>query len=219
MIDFNKYDAVIFDLDGTLVDSMWIWKEVDVDYLYNITGGNYTEDLHKEIEGMSTTETATYFKEKFNIEDDIEVIKAQWIQMAEDYYRSKVFLKKGALELLEQLKGLGIKIGIGTSNFRYLAEEVLKSNDVIEYFDTIRTSCEFDNGKPFPDVFLGVADDLDVDPSRCLVFEDTHAGVKAANRAGMDVIGVRDEMSLKYREDIERDVIKYIEDFSVLLHR
>ncbi len=218
MIDFKKYDAVIFDLDGTLVDSMWIWQEVDVDYLDNITGGTYSGDLHKEIEGMSTTETAIYFKEKFNIEDDIDTIKSQWIQMAEEYYRSKIFLKKGALNLLDYLKSLDIKLGIGTSNFRYLAEEVLKSNNVIHYFDTIRTSCEFDNGKPFPDVFLGVASDLNVEPSRCLVFEDTHAGVKAANRAGMDVIGISDPMSLKYRDDIERDVIQYIEDFSELFH-
>ncbi len=79
----SNIKAIIFDLDGTLVDSMWIWKQVDIDYLEK-HGHPLPDDLQKDIEGMSFTETAQYFKNRFNIEDDIDDIKAEWNAMALD---------------------------------------------------------------------------------------------------------------------------------------
>ncbi len=212
---FSDYQAIIFDLDGTLADSMWIWQDIDIEYLEKYEC-ELPADLQKKIEGMSTTETAIYFKETFNIKDDIETIKAEWIEMAKDYYAHKIHLKKGAKELLEYLSEQGFSLGIGTSNFRELAEVCLENRGIKHYFKTIRTSCEFQNGKPFPDVFLGVAEDLGVAPEKCLVFEDTHAGVIAAKRAGMDVIAIKDASSEPYFDKIEKDVMMLIDDFTGL---
>lgn len=211
----KRYDAVIFDLDGTLVDSMWIWKSIDETYLLK-HGYALPEDLQKEIEGMSTTETALYFKARFNIQDDVDVIKAEWISMAFDYYENRIPLKTGAEEFLKCLVTSGVKIGIGTSNFRDLTEVVLKTHGVAHFVHSIRTSCEVPRGKPYPDVFLQVALDLGVSPEKCLVFEDTHAGVLAAKAAGMDVIAVADAISEPYKNEILEDAMMMIEDFNEL---
>lgn len=209
------YQAVIFDLDGTLVDSMWIWKDIDEAYLKG-HGHTLPDDLQKDIEGMSTTETAQYFKDRFQITDTIDAIKAEWMDMARDYYAHRIPLRKGARSLIERLHQEGVKIGIGTSNFREMTELVLASHQISHLIHTIRTSCEVERGKPFPDVFLKVAEDLGVEPQACLVFEDTHAGVKAARAAGMDVIAIEDPLSLPYQEAIKEDATDYMRDFEGL---
>ena len=117
--------AVLFDLDGTLVDSMWVWRNIDIDFLSAI-GQKLPADLQKCIEGMSFTETAEYFKKRFGIDDDVEDIKKKWNQMAYDKYTSEVRLKKGAKEFLERLKSDNIRIGIASSNSVTLIEGALK---------------------------------------------------------------------------------------------
>lgn len=204
--------AVIFDLDGTLVDSMWIWRDIDINYLAK-KGYELPENLQKEIEGMSFTETAEYFKNRFNLEDDVETIKSEWNEMAHDYYKNKIPLKKGVREFLQFLISRNIKIGIGTSNSKELAKLVLESNDILKYFDTIRNSCEVDKGKPSPDIFLKVSEDLEVLSSECLVFEDTYAGVLGAKRAGMRVIAIADELSFPYKKEISDLADNYVDDF------
>ncbi len=97
---FDKIKAAIFDMDGTLVDSMWLWKTIDIDYLakHNL---ELPEDLQESIEGMSFSETAAYFKKRFVIEDDVETIKEEWNTMAADYYQNKVPLKENVLEFIQ----------------------------------------------------------------------------------------------------------------------
>ena len=98
--------AVIFDLDGTLVDSMGMWKEIDIEYLGRF-GVPLPETLQKDISGMSFTETAHYFKNTFQIPDSIEEIKATWNEMAMYKYTHTVPFKPGALEFLKELKRHG----------------------------------------------------------------------------------------------------------------
>ena len=93
----NGIKAVIFDLDGTLVDSMWMWADIDVEYLGRF-GYELPPELQKEIEGMSLNETAIYFKNRFQIEDDLETMKQEWMDMARDKYLHEVPLKPGARE-------------------------------------------------------------------------------------------------------------------------
>ena len=95
--------AIIFDLDGSLVDSMWIWKEIDIEYLkrFHI---ELPENLQSEIEGMSFSETASYFKQRFQLQDSVEQIKNDWNEMAWHKYSHEVQLKKGAKELLDFAK-------------------------------------------------------------------------------------------------------------------
>lgn len=207
---FHEIEAVIFDLDGTLVDSMWLWKEIDIEYLGRF-GQEVPDDMDQDIEGMSFSETATYFKERFHLPDPIETIKAQWNQMAWDKYGKEVPLKTGVREFLQELKARGIKTGIATSNSKELVNHVLESLDIAEYFDTVRTSCEAKKGKPAPDIYLLVADDLQVNPKNCLVFEDLALGIMAGKRAGMSVCAIYDPYSENDR-DRKRELADYYID-------
>lgn len=205
--------AVLFDLDGTLVDSMWVWRDIDIDFLSAI-GQTLPDDLQKCIEGMSFTETAEYFKKRFNIDDDIEDIKIKWNKMAYNKYTSEVKLKKGAKEFLERLKSDGILTGIASSNSMTLIEGALKAEGVLEYFDAITTGCEAGAGKPAPDIYLLAAKKLNVSPSECLVFEDIPMGIMAGNSAGMTTVAIEDAYSHKMREEKERLAKYFIEDYT-----
>lgn len=113
----NEKKAVIFDLDGTLVDSMWMWKSIDIDFLGD-RGIECPDDLQKDIEGMSFSETAFYFKERFKLEESLDEIKGIWVGMSIEKYRNEVPLKPGADKLLKYIAENGLKAGIATSNGR-----------------------------------------------------------------------------------------------------
>jgi len=215
----SRFRAVIFDMDGTLIDSMGIWVQVDKEYLIK-RGITPPEDIFEDIEGgNSIVEVAQYFKEKFKIEDTPQEIIAEWTAMVLEHYKIDVVLKPGTLELLEYLKANNIKIGLGTSNSEYLAEIVLKKNGVYDYFDKIIAGCDDIKGKPFPDIFLKGAEMLEVEPKDCLVVEDVLVGVRAAKNAGMQVYAVYDEHAKRDLEKIKAEADFYAGDFKTLLEK
>ena len=204
--------AVIFDLDGSLVDSMWMWREIDIEYLGRF-GIPLPEDLQSKIEGMSFHETAIYFKEHFNIPDSIDKMKDDWNQMAWDKYMHEVPLKPGIPEFLAECKNRGIKLGIATSNSRELVENIAAVHKLHDYFSCIMTGCDVLKGKPAPDIYLKVAENLQVSPANCLVFEDIIPGIMAGKSAGMKVCAVEDAYSVHDREAKKEMADYYIEDY------
>lgn len=204
--------AVIFDLDGSLVDSMWMWKQIDIEYLgkFNIP---MPATLQKDIEGMSFSETAVYFKETFQIPDSLEKIKQDWNAMAWEKYTHEVPLKKGVKEFLDHCKANEILLGIATSNSRELVDNVIQALGLDSYFSCIMTGCEVAKGKPAPDIYLAVAKKLKVLPENCLVFEDIVMGINAGKSAGMRVCAVEDEYSMYQIEEKKKLADYYIEDF------
>lgn len=190
-----KYEAVIFDLDGTLIDSMGIWSQIDNDFL---TSRNIklTEDLFEDLEsGNSFFEVAAHFKKKFNLLESMEEIIEGWMKIASYHYKNTITLKSGVLEFLDFLKSNKIKMAIGTSNVSLLTEAVLKKNGILDYFEAIVTGENGIKGKPFPDIFLTAAKKLNVEPNNCLVIEDLPDGVKAAKNAEMSVWTIFDKFS------------------------
>lgn len=212
----NDIKAVIFDLDGSLVDSMWMWHEIDVEYL-----GRYQlqvpERLQQDIEGFSFSETAQYFKKRFGLPDSLEDIKRTWNEMAWDKYVNEVPLKPGALEFLKLCRRKGILLGIATSNSRELVTAVLDAHGLQGDFSCIMTGCDVGKGKPAPDIYLAVADRFGVDTSACLVFEDIIPGIMAGKAAGMKVCAVEDAYSLDQTEEKKRLADYYIHDFFELV--
>lgn len=208
----NGIKAVIFDLDGTLVDSMWMWRDIDIEFLGKY-GLEFPEDLQGEIEGMSFSETAVYFKERFHLEQSLEAIKEEWNRMARDKYRTQVPLKEGTLKFLDYLKKQRIKAGIATSNSRELVSVVIDKYKIGGYFHSIRTSCEVEKGKPSPDIYHLVAGDLGVAGKDCLVFEDVIQGIMAGKNAGMKVCAVYDRYSGEDTDQKKGLADYYIESF------
>ena len=212
--------AVIFDLDGTLMDSMWMWTDIDIEYLGKY-GYHYPMEqlrgVQKEIEGMSFTETAQYFKEHFSLPGSVVEIMQEWNQMAYEKYSTQVPLKPGALRFLQAMKKRGVSLGIASSSSRDLIQASLSGNHVGEYFDCITTSCDVSKGKPAPDVYLKTAKELGVRPENCLVFEDVPMGIHAGLNAGMRVCAVEDPFSETQREEIRRLADYYISSYDQLL--
>lgn len=209
-------EAVIFDLDGSMVDSMWMWRTIDIEYLGRF-GITLPENLQACIEGMSFSETAVYFKERFHLPDDLDTIKAEWNRMAWDKYAYEVPVKDGVVELLQYCMDNGLKAGIATSNSRELVENVVKMRGMEQYFECIMTGCDVAKGKPAPDIYLAVADKLQVQPENCLVFEDIIPGIMAGKAAGMKVCAVYDKYSEHQDEEKRRLADYYTYHFRELI--
>ncbi|MDP8201352.1 MAG: HAD family phosphatase [Candidatus Tenebribacter burtonii] len=214
-----KYKAVIFDLDGTLIDSMGIWIKIDKEYL-EIRNIPVPDNLFKDVKtGNSFTEICQYFKDKFDLPESIETIGAEWTDMVEEHYKTDIKLKPGAIELIEFLHVNTVKMGIGTSNSKYLAETVLQANNVLQYFESIVAGCEEIKGKPYPDIFLNSAEELRIDPAKCLVIEDTLQGVIAAHNGGMDAFAIFDDNDTHDVEKLKLEADFYAEDFQEILEK
>ena len=209
--------AVLFDMDGTLTDSMWLWKDIDIEYLGRF-GVELPSDLQERIEGMGFTETAQFFQKEFSIPHSIEQIKADWNNMAMEKYSTQVPLKKGAWEFLAYLADHGIRMGIATSNSIELAMAALRANNVCSFFGCIRTACDVSVGKPAPDIYLSAASVLNADPSECLVFEDVPMGILAGHNAGMKVCAVEDPSSRSRKKQIRDTADYYIKDYFEILN-
>ena len=208
----NNIDACIFDMDGTIVDSMWVWGQVDIDYLSK-HGHEVPKDMGKEIEGLSMREVACYFKKRFNIIDDIDTIINDWNEMALFKYKNSIKLKPNIREFLIYLKDKGIKTGLFTSNSLVLAKAALEANGILEYFDAITAGCSNIKGKPEPDGYIITANRLKVKCENCLVFEDLIKGIMAGKNANMKTCAVRDDYSMYQDEEKRKLADYYIEDY------
>ena len=207
--------AAIFDLDSTLIDSMWVWGKIDEDY-FRSRNMDSPKNLKSQIEHLSFDEAAAYFKSTLNISDTIEEIQKEWTDFAYVEYLNNVKLKPGVVEFLSLLKASNIKIGLATSNSKPLLEAVLKANCIYHYFDCITLTSEVSRGKNFPDVYLLAAEKLGVKPEECIVFEDILPAVKGAKATGMKVVGVYDDFSKEQSEDIINHADMYIIEYNGL---
>lgn len=213
---FQDIKAAIFDMDGTLIDSMWVWEKVSIEYLKS-RNISIPKNLNESLAHLTFEESAKYFKNKFNLKDDIYTIMGEWNHMAYNEYNSNVKLKKGALDFLMALKNKGIKLGLATSNCDMLLKIALKSNGIFDIFDCITTSDEVNKSKEFPDVYLLCARRLNVDPKHCIVFEDILPAVRGAKSAGMKVVGVHDVYAQNQQKEIMQNADFYILEYNELI--
>lgn len=192
-------EGVIFDLDGTLLDSTWVWSQVDVDFLGKY-GYAVPEDYSQSIISMGFADVAVYTIERFGLDATKEEVMAEWDAMAREAYAHQVKLKSGAVELLQWLKEAGIPAGIATSNSASLFEPCLRNNQVRDLFHSFTETGDVDRGKEFPDVYIKAAEKLGASPEKCVVFEDIIPALRGARKGGFITVGVRED---KWKYDRE----------------
>ncbi len=207
------FSAAIFDLDGTLLDSMWVWRRVDAEF-FAARGIAEPEDYSRAIQGMSFRETAEYTVRRFQLPETAEEVAAEWMRMSALEYAEHVRLKPGALAYLRGLKRAGVKLAVATANRPQLFGPTLERCGAAELFDAICTLAEVgDVSKADGTLFLLAADRLGVAPERCAVFEDVHEGIVGAKRAGMLAYAVRDAGNDHLRNEIDALADGVIADF------
>lgn len=206
------FEAAIFDLDGTLLNSMDIWEKIDRDFLQK-RGLAVPEHYITEICSRSFEEAAQYTIDLFGLSQSIHEIIGEWNEMAAFEYAHHVGLAPHALDYLLRLKGLGVKLAVATGLPEMLYLPCLENNSVRRLFDAVCSTDEVRRGKEFPDVFELAAKKSGVVPARCLVFDDVLPAVRSAKEAGMLACGVYDKYSAAHRHEIERIADCYLLDF------
>lgn len=186
--------AAIFDLDGTLLDSMGVWTQIDIDFLGK-RGIPVTDEYVKAVTSMGFQEAAAYTIRRYDLAQTPEEIMGEWKRMCRTAYGHSVPLKPCAKETLLRLKQSGIKLGVATALSPDLFVPALERNGVYGWFDAFASLEEVQRGKGFPDIYLLAAQRLKVEPPRCMVFEDILAGILGAQAGGFHTYGVYDESS------------------------
>ena len=213
MFDFK---AAIFDLDGTLIDSMGVWEDIDIDFLAK-RHLSVPEGYISEISAKSFKEAAEYTISLFGLKERAEDIIEEWNRMAIDEYSHHVPLKPYAKEYLLFLKGQGIKLGVATALPKVLYEPVLKNNSIYILFDAFSSTDEVAHGKGGPDIYLLAAKELNVPPCDCIAFEDVLAGIQGVVSAGMRAYGIYDMYSEHEQAQIQKLSKQYIYSFAEVL--
>ena len=209
---FPPHRAAVFDLDGTLLDSMWVWHAVDREF-FALRGMEVPADYAKELQSLTFRETAVYTIERFSLPETPEDLMAQWNEMSFRQYRDHVRLKPGARAYLEALRARGVKLGVATNLTTHVAQVVLGSNGVLDWFGALTSADEVPRGKSFPDIWLLAAQKLRVEPRLCVAYDDVAKSLLGMRAAGMTACAVREPDMPQDWEGMKREFDCWIENF------
>jgi HAD superfamily hydrolase (TIGR01509 family) len=181
-------EAVIFDLDGVLLQTEELWDEVRERFVRE-RGGRYDAAAQRAMMGMSSVEWSRFIHEELGVEEPPEEISAEVARLLEERYRERLPLIPGAVKAVRRLAARW-PLGLASSSNRSLIDAALELSGLAAYFRVTVSSEEVARGKPSPDVYLEAARRLSVAPERCAAVEDSHSGIRSAKAAGMRVLAI-----------------------------
>lgn len=208
MIDGIK--AIIFDLDGTLINSMSTWEKINLDLINDNKLNNYNV-IRNHIDGKTLYEIAEYFINNYQINKSIDEVIDYYTHKIKCECKNNNLLRPGVVELLNSLHGK-CYIALATSNSREIAKIILTEYNINNYFDCIKSLDDVKKSKPDPEIYLQVAKSLNISTKECVVVEDSKNGVKAALEAGMNVCVVNFDKNIVYDKLFSNNVF-FISDF------
>lgn len=203
----------LFDLDGTILDSLKIWNDIDLLFFknHNLIMG---EDYHIAIAPLTIEETATYTKNTYKLDIDEEQIMKEWSDLAIKEYAENVNLKKGVKEFLDYLKNKNVHLAIATSCNEEMFKPCLERYGIVSYFEHFYTSQNLKINKSNANFFKEILNEYKIEPDQILFFEDSLASMKCAKSLGFNVVAVMDKKWEKQKEEIIASSDDQIEDFS-----
>ena len=200
--------GAIFDFDGTLVDSMFIWDTIGEDYLRTL-GKEPHEDLKETFMTLTLEEAAEYYRTHYGVTLSVKEIVDGVNTMVEGIYRTRVALKQGVADFLAQLKENGTRMCIATVTDRYLVEETLERLGILHYFSEIFTCAEVGYGKDKPIIYRKALEHLATAKNDTYIFEDSLFALKTAKADGFTAVGVYD------RHENRQDNLKSLADYYI----
>ena len=210
-----KISGAIFDLDGTLIDSMSIWDDIAYNFLVS-QGVIPKPDLREKVATMYLNESAKYLVDEYSLDCTPQDFKDYTERIIEDFYVRTVPPKCDAVEFLCKLKKSGVKMCIATATERKLAVPALEHNGMLGFFDGFFSCAEIGLSKQSPEIFDRALEFLGTPKEETFVFEDSYHAVATAAKAGYNVIAISDKSASNDEEKIKKLSLNFIENYAEL---
>lgn len=209
------FSGAIFDVDGTILDSLGVWEGMTARFLekYNI---KMSEQMAAEFRNMTLEVSLPYIVSEFKLNIDSKAVFEEFSRMAAAEYTTHVLPKSGALEYIRRISAAGVKIAIATSGFPAACQSAFEKLGIGSLISAYAFSGEVGVDKSHPDVYLLAAQRIGVEPGKCMVFEDLLAGINGAKLAGMQTTAVFDRYNDAETAQLKKRADRYITDWSEL---
>lgn len=209
----SKYKACIFDLDGTLLDSMIHWRQQNIIFLEE-RGLEAPEEIRDHILDVHSSIAAKLYIEKFHLDTTVQEIVSEYEQrMFYNYTHDVIPMKRGLPEFFDRLKAQGIRMCVATMTPSDVAQAALAHHGLLDYMEFVTSTYEIGMSKAQPEFFPSVLERLQLDASECVVFEDALYAANSAHAAGIDVFGIYDYTARNDREEMVAVCARYVEGF------
>ena len=209
----SEIKGAIFDVDGTLLDSMPIWDSVAADYLVS-RGKTPSPDLNEQLRKIGGHQMPEFFRAEYGITETAYQIQEAMGGLLEEFYYNVAPLKDGALSVLQSFRDHGIKMCAATATDRYLIEPALQRVGILGFFERIFTCGEEDTSKSSPEIFLRAVEFLGTAVSETIVFEDALYAIRTVRKVGFPLVAVYDLSAAKHQDEILQLCDKYFKSLA-----